>query len=64
MTRDEAYIKYYNVIQDLTYYIKTIRAIARDNHTSISTVMRISVLSLMRFQKSRKRKGSSYGRKD
>lgn len=41
MTRDEAYIKYYNVIQDLTYYIKTIRAIARDNHTSISTVMRI-----------------------
>ena len=41
MTRDEYYTKYYNVIDELTYYVKTIRAIARDNHVSISTVMRI-----------------------
>ena len=41
MTRDEYFIKYYNVIYELTYLIKSLRAIARDNHVGLSTVMRL-----------------------
>ena len=41
MTRDDYYIKYYHVIDELTYYVKSLRAIARDNHIGLSTVMRL-----------------------
>ena len=41
MTRDEYFTKYYNVIQELNYYVKSMRAIARDNHVGLSTVMRM-----------------------
>ena len=41
MTRDEYFIKYYNVIQELNYYVKSMRAIARDNHVGLSTVQRM-----------------------
>ena len=41
MSREEAYIKYYRVIQELSYLCKSQRAIARDCHTSLSTVVRI-----------------------
>ena len=41
MTRHEYYMKYYNVIQELKYLVKSVRAISRDNHISLSTTMRI-----------------------
>jgi len=41
MTRDEYFTKYYHVIDEFTYYVKSQRAIARDNHIGLSTVMRI-----------------------
>lgn len=41
MTRNEYYIKYYNVINELNYLVKSMRTIARDNNIGLSTVMRI-----------------------
>ena len=41
MTRDEYFIKYYNVIQELNYYVMSLRQIARENKVSLSTVMRM-----------------------
>lgn len=41
MTKDEYFTKYYNVVYELTYLIKPLRAIARDNHVGLSTVMRL-----------------------
>lgn len=41
MTREEYYWKYYNVVLELNYYVKSMRAIARDNHVGLSTVMRL-----------------------
>lgn len=41
MSRDKYYCKYYNVIQELNYYVKSMRAIAKDNHVGLSTVMRL-----------------------
>lgn len=41
MTRDDYYIKYYRVIQELSYLCKSQRAIARDCHVGLSTVVRI-----------------------
>ena len=41
MTKDEYFTKYYNVIDELTYLLKPLRAIARDNHVGLSTVVRL-----------------------
>ena len=41
MTRDDYFLKYYNTVYELRYLVKSLRAIARDNHTSLSTVVRI-----------------------
>ena len=41
MTRDDYYTKYYRVIQELTYLVKSQRAIARDCHVGLSTVVRV-----------------------
>lgn len=41
MSKDEYFIKYYNVIYELSYFVKSLRAIARDNHVGLSTVVRL-----------------------
>ncbi len=41
MTRDEYFTKYYNVIYELNYFVKSMRVIARDNHIGLSTVQRL-----------------------
>ena len=53
MTRDEYFIKYYNVIQELNYYVKSMRAIARDNHVGLSTVQRIRKNFTKKYRPSR-----------
>ncbi len=41
MSKDEYYTKYYNVIYELKYLVKSMRRIARDNHVGLSTVQRL-----------------------
>lgn len=41
MTRSQYYTKYYRVIFELNYLVKSLRAIARDNHVGLSTVQRL-----------------------
>ena len=41
MTRKDYLQKYSKAIFELRYLVKSLRAIARDNHTSLSTVVRL-----------------------
>ena len=41
LSREDLYWKYHNVVNELNYYVKSLRAIARDNHVGLSTVMRL-----------------------
>ena len=41
MSRDDYFLKYYHAVYELTYLVKSLRAIARDNHIALSTVVRI-----------------------
>lgn len=41
MTRSDYYWKYYKVIEDLNYMVMSMRAIARENRVSLSTVQRL-----------------------
>ena len=41
MTRLDYYTKYYKVIDELRYMVKSLRAISREQKVSLSTVMRL-----------------------
>ena len=41
MTQDQYYIKYYNVIQELKYLVKSLRTISKEQKVGLSTVCRI-----------------------
>jgi hypothetical protein len=41
LSREDYYWKYHQVVFELTYLMKSLRTISRDNHVSLSTVVRI-----------------------